>query len=447
VILDLFSDSTNKSKITNQQSTTIPQSKIYESTMPVLTNIGLLATCREEGGQDAIHTIPQAALAWRGTDVTWVGPAEGLPNEYRDEERIDAEGRLVVPGLIDCHTHLAFAGWRADEIEARIRGRTYLEVAAAGGGIVRTVAATRKASTDMLVERCARWLAEMVRLGITTVEAKTGYGLDVENEIRVLEVYQALRHTQPVRLVSTLLAAHVVPPEYAGRREPYIEMVCSDLIPLVAGRGLARFCDVFVEESAFTPDEARTVLRHAGEHALGAKLHVDQFTDGDGAALAAELKAVSADHLECVSADGIARLARAGTVAVTLPVAALYLGRPSAPARSLIAAGVPVAVATDFNPGTAPTFHLPLAMLLAATLQRMTPAEVLKGVTIRAARAIGEASAVGSLEPGKRADFAIIDAPDVNHWIYHFAPNSCVSTYIGGVRVHSVADCDTHRRH
>jgi imidazolonepropionase len=192
---------------------------------------------------------------------------------------------------------------------------------------------------------------------------------------------------------------------------------------------------VFVEESAFTPDEARTILRAACEHGLGAKLHVDQFADGGGAALAAELNAASADHLECVSADGIARLARAGTVAVTLPVAALYVGRSAAPARSLIAAGVPVAVATDFNPGTAPTFHLPLAVLLAATLQRMTPAEVLKAVTIYAARAIGEAAAVGSLEVGKRADFAIIHAPDVNHWVYHFAANSAVVTYIGGVRV------------
>ena len=404
--------------------------------MPLLTNIGLLAACRDEGGQEAIHPVPRAALAWRGTDIAWVGPAAGLPNEYREEERIDAEGRLVVPGLIDCHTHLAFGGWRADEIEARIQGRTYLELAAAGGGIVRTVAATRTASRETLLDRCAQWLDAMLRLGVTTVEAKTGYGLGLDDEIRLLEVYEALRHTQPVRLVSTLLAAHVVPPEYARRREQYVEMVCGDLIPAVARRGLARFCDVFVEESAFRADEARTILMCAREHGLGAKLHADQLTDGGGAALAAGMGAVSADHLECVSADGVARLARAGTVAVTLPAATLYLGRPRAPARSLIAAGVPVAVATDFNPGTAPTFHLPLAMLLAATLQRMTPAEVLKGVTIHAARAIGEASAIGSLEPGKRADFAIIDAPDVRHWIYHFSPNACVATYIGGLRVY-----------
>jgi imidazolonepropionase len=403
--------------------------------MPVLINIGMLASCRDEGGQDAIHTIPEAALAWRGTDIAWVGPAKALPTEYGEEERVDAGGRLVVPGLIDCHTHLAFEGWRADEVEARLRGRSYLELAAAGGGIVRTVAATRGASTRTLVDRCARWLSAMSQLGVTTVEAKTGYGLDFDSEIRLLEVYETLRHRQRVRLVSTLLAAHVVPAEYAGRRGQYVEMICRDLIPAVARRGLARFCDVFVEESAFTPAEARKILLCGREHGLDAKLHADQFTDSSGAALAAELGAVSADHLECVSEDGVTRLSRCGIVAVTLPVAALYLGRPAAHARSLIAAGVPVAVATDFNPGTAPTFHLPLAMLLAATLQRMTAAEVLKAVTIYAARAIGEASAAGSLEPGKRADFAVIDAPDVNHWVYGFTPNSCISTYIAGVRV------------
>lgn len=403
--------------------------------MSVLVNIGLLATCREEGGQDAIHPIPHAALAWRGTDIAWVGPATALPSEYRSDEIIDAAGRLVVPGLIDCHTHLAFAGWRADEIDARMRGRTYQEIAAAGGGIARTVTATRSASTETLLALCARRLNQMAPLGVTTVEAKSGYGLNVETELRVLEVYETLRHRQPVRLVSTLLAAHVVPPEYANRRSEYLDVVCRDLIPEVARRGLARFCDVFVEESAFTSDEAQSILRCAREHGLGVKLHVDQLTDGGGAALAAHLHATSADHLECVSADGIARLASAGTIAVTLPLAALYLGRPVAPARRLIAAGVPVAVATDFNPGTAPTYHLPLAMLLAATMQRMTPAEVLKGVTMYAARAIGEETAVGSLEPGKRADFVIIDAPDVNHWIYHFTANSCVATYIGGARI------------
>ena len=403
--------------------------------MPVLANIGLLASCRDEGGQGVIHAIARAALVWRGSDIIWVGPESSLPQEYREDERVDAEGRLVVPGLIDCHTHLAFAGWRADEIEERIRGRSYQQIAAAGGGIARTVAATRDASSETLVASCADRLRAMARLGVTTVEAKSGYGLDLHNELRLLEVYDTLRRTQPVRIVSTLLAAHVVPAEYASRRAEYVEMVCHELIPAVARRGLARYCDVFVEESAFTPQEARTILRCAFQNGLGGKLHADQFSDGGGAALGGELGVTSVDHLECASEDGIARLARTPAVAVTLPAAALYLGCPAAPARRLIAAGVRVAVATDFNPGTAPTFHLPLAMLLAATLQRMAPGEVLKAVTLHAAQAIGEASVTGSLEPGKRADFAVIDAPDVAHWVYHFAPNRCVSTYIGGVRI------------
>lgn len=403
--------------------------------MPLLTNIGLLACCRDEGGQDDIQAIPRAALAWRGASIVWVGAETDVPRECRDDEPVDAAGGLVVPGLIDCHTHLAFAGWRADEIDARMRGRSYQEIANAGGGIMRTVAATRDASTEALVAQCTERLRATARLGVTTVEAKSGYGLDRHHELRLLEIYARLSRTQPVRIVSTLLAAHVVPPAYAARRAAYVDLVCRELIPEAARRGLARYCDVFVEESAFTPQEARTILSAARQHGLDGKLHADQFSDIGGAALAAELGVVSADHLECVSTDGIASLARTRTVAVTLPVAALLTSRRVAPARELIAAGVPVAIATDFNPGTAPTCHLPLAMLLAATLQRMTPAEVLKAVTIYAAKAIGEDATAGSLQPAKRADFAIIDAPGVAEWIYHFAPNRCIATYVGGTRL------------
>jgi imidazolonepropionase len=246
-------------------------------------------------------------------------------------------------------------------------------------------------------------------------------------------VYRQLQHEQPVRIVPTFLGAHAVPPEYRDRRAAYIDLLCDELVPEIARRGLARFCDVFLEESAFTLDEARAILTRARSRGLVPKVHADQLTDGGGAALAAELAAASADHLECISHEGIESLARSETVAVSLPVASLYLNRPPLPARRIIDAGVPVAVATDFNPGTAPTFHLPLAMLLACTMQRMTPEEVLKGATVYAAKAIAEDRAAGSLEPGKRADFAIIDAPGVNDWLYHFSGNRCVATYIGGV--------------
>jgi imidazolonepropionase len=407
--------------------------------MPVLRHIGVLARCRLPGGQSEIHAQRDAALAWGGAKILWAGPDDALPTEYRSlEASREAEGRLVLPGLIDCHTHLAFGGWREDEFEQRIRGCSYQEIAARGGGILRTVAATRSAKDEELSARCRVCLAAMAALGVTTVEAKSGYGLTVEQELRILRIYARLGNSQVVRIVPTLLAAHAVPPEYLNDRAGYIRQVVQRLIPETAQEGLARFCDAFVEDGAFTAEEARTILRAAIDCGLRPKLHADQLTDSGGAALAAELGCVSADHLDCISHDGIRRLAERGTVAVNLPLTSLYLGRPPLPARELIDHGVPVAVATDFNPGTAPSFHLPLAMLLACTLQRMAPAEALKGATLYAARAIGEEDRCGSIEPNKRADFVIIDAPSVNHWIYHFASNRCVATYVGGKRVSPV---------
>ena len=401
--------------------------------MKVLVNIAQLATCRAEGGQGDIHVIPQAALVWDEKEILWVGPERELPAQYQRAERVDAGGRLVVPGLIDCHTHLAFAGWRADEFAQRNQGRSYLEIARAGGGIASTVRQTRAASEAELVERASGFLEEMLTLGVTTVECKSGYGLDEETELKLLRVYRILARQQPVRLVSTFLGAHVVPPEFRNDRASYLELLVERLIPRIAADKLADFCDVFVEESAFSVEEARRILR-AGQHAgLGSKLHADQLTNGSGAELAAEVGAVSADHLECISERGTAALREAGVVAVSLPLAALYLRQQPMPARRLIDSGVAVAVATDFNPGTAPSYHLPLALTLACTLQRMTPSEALKGATIYAARAVGLEVQIGSLEPGKAADLAVIDAPDVDHWLYHFRPSACVMTLIGGI--------------
>jgi imidazolonepropionase len=401
--------------------------------MKLLQNIAQLATCRAEGGQGDIHAIADAALVWDGDTLSWVGPRRDLPSEYAGAERLDAGGGLVIPGLVDCHTHLAFAGWRAEEFEQRILGRSYLEIAAAGGGIARTMRLTRAASDAELVERSAGFLREMLALGVTTVECKSGYGLDREHELRLLRVYRTLAGAQPIRLVPTFLGAHVVPPERRDDRAGYLSLLIDDLVPLIARERLAEFCDVFVERSAFTVDEARHLLRAAQAAGLGAKLHADQLSQGGGAELAAELGAVSADHLECASEAGIAAMARAGVVAVSLPLASLYLGQSPAPARRWIDAGVAVAVATDFNPGSAPSYHLPFALTLACTLQRMTPAEALKGATILAARAVGLEGRVGSLEPGKAADFALMDAPDVNQWLYHLRPNACRAAVVGGV--------------
>lgn len=402
--------------------------------MKVLANIAQLATCRAEGEQGDIHLSSAAAVAWDDDGVIqWVGPQRELPPEYRSAERIDAGGRLVVPGLIDCHTHLAFAGWRADEFEQRIQGRSYLDIARAGGGILSTVRQTRAAPEEELYRRAACFLRQMLALGVTTVECKSGYGLEAETELKLLRVYRRLAGEQPVRIVPTFLGAHVIPPEFLANRDGYIDLLTRELIPLVARDRLAVCCDAFVEESAFTVEEARRVLRAGKQAGLGVKLHADQLTPGGGAELAAELGALSADHLERISDRGITAMASAGVVAVSLPLASLYLAQPPMPARRLIAAGVPVAVATDFNPGSAPSFHLPLALSLACALQRMTPAESLKGATLYAARALGMESQVGSLEPGKSADFAVIDAPDLNQWLYHFRPNACTMTVVRGV--------------
>ena len=413
--------------------------------MVLLEGISQLATCRPDGGQADIHAIEDGALVWEGETIRWAGPRRELPAEFAGADRLDAGGRLVIPGLVDCHTHLAFGGWRADEFEQRILGRSYLEIAAAGGGIARTMWLTREASDAELAARAAGFLGDMLALGVTTVECKSGYGLDREHELRLLRVYRALAAAQPVRLVPTFLGAHVVPPEFRADRAGYLDLLIDDLIPVIARERLAAFCDVFVERSAFTVAEARRMLRAAQAAGMGAKLHADQLSPGGGAELAAELGAVSADHLECASEGGIAAMARAGVVAVSLPLAALYLGQAPAPARRWIEAGAAVAVATDFNPGSAPSYHLPFALTLACTLQRMTPAEALKGATVIAARAVGLESRVGSLEPGKAADLAIIDAPDVNQWLYHLRANPCRCTVVAGRTVGTLAASPVHR--
>ncbi len=404
--------------------------------MSALRNIGLLATGMAAGAQGEIRVLPDAALAWDDDGrITWVGPEADMPRRlsaWKSDDDLDAEGRLVVPGLVDCHTHLAFGGWRADEFVRRARGESYADIAREGGGILSTVRATREASGEELVERAAGFLREMLTLGVTTVEVKTGYGLDLHQEMKLLEVYRTVAGRVPQTLVPTLLAAHVVPPEYVGDRDGYVWLVCEEIIPAAAEEGLARFCDVFVEEGAFTAAEARRVLEAGRAHGMGAKLHVDQLRDGGGAALAAELGAVSADHLEHVSPSGIRALADAGTVGVSLPLASLYLDGPPAPARRMLRAGARVAVATDFNPGSAPSFHLPLAMTLSCLRGGLTPAEALDGATRVAARACGEEERAGSLEVGKAADFAIVDAPDVDTWLYHHRANACVATVIGG---------------
>ncbi len=404
--------------------------------MPLLTNIGQLAVCPSQGGPSELGLIEAAALAWRREQILWAGSQRELPEEFKAFPSHDAGGALVVPGLVDCHTHLGFGGWRADEFEQRLLGASYLEIARRGGGIASTVAATRAVSKKALLSRCREFLSRIVQLGVTTLECKSGYGLDWPSERKLLQVYRELAAEGPVRIVSTFLGAHIVPPELRADRQRYVGALIENMIPAVARQRLAEFCDVFVEETAFSLEEARRILMAGKRHGLESKLHADQLSEGGGALLAAEVEAVSADHLECISEQGIQALADRRVVAVMLPLAALYLRQTPLQARRLIDQGVRVAVATDFNPGSAPSYHLPLALMLACTLQGMTPAEALRGATIEAARALRRGDRIGSLEAGKAADFVLLDAESVNHWLYHFRPNSCLQTWIGGKQVY-----------
>ena len=400
--------------------------------MKLLHNIRTLATCRADLAPQDAGLIPQAGLVWEQDRIHWVGPLEELPSAYHHAERIDAQGALVLPGLVDCHTHLAFGGWRADEFGLRCQGADYQEIAARGGGIASTMRKTRAATEEELFQRCVAFLREMTTLGVTTVECKSGYGLTVEDELKLLRVYRRLQETQPQRIAATCLGAHIIPPEYRQDRAGYVRLLCEELLPRVAADKLAAFCDVFVEDGAFTRDEARQILERGKQLAMRSKLHVDQLSDGGGGKLAAEVGAISADHLEYTNAAGIQAMAQAGVIAVTLPLASLYLGKPPLDARRFLAAGVAVAVATDFNPGSAPSYHLPLAMTLACTMNRMTPTQAVRGATIVAARALGLEAEVGSLEPGKRADFLVLRTESIDHWLYHFVPNAVQAVYIQG---------------
>ena len=400
--------------------------------MPILKNISYLATCKDEGEQGDIHPIINAAVAWKDGTIQWVGAESEMPDKYADQESYNAEGKMVIPGLVDCHTHLAFGGWRPDEFAMRVGGESYLDIAKSGGGILSTVKATRTASEEELYQKAAGFLDQMVKLGITTVECKSGSGLSVEDELKTLRVYRQLAEEQPLEIVSTFLGAHTIPPEYKNDRRGYIDLLVKELIPTVAGEELAEFCDVFAEDSAFSIEESREILVAGQAAGLSPKLHADQLTSCGGAELAAEVEAASADHLEKISDTGIAAMAEAGVVGVTLPLASLYTQEEALNCRKLVEGGVEVAVATDFNPGSAPSYDLPLAMMLTCNQGRLTPTEVLKGATIYAAKAIHRNRETGSIEKGKRADLAVIDAPNPDFWMYHFRPNACEQVFVGG---------------
>ncbi len=389
-----------------------------------------LAQCLDKGTQDEIHIISDATVVWEDDLIVWVGKKDDAPAQYQNVETIDGKQSLLVPGLIDCHTHLAFGGWRSDEFSERVAGVPYAEITKRGGGISSTVKATREASEEDLYLRSAEFLDKMRSLGVTTVECKSGYGLSLQDELKMLQVYKRLSSNQPSRIVPTFLGAHLVPKD--STREEYCALVTDTMIPQVANNELAEFCDVFVDDHAFSIEEAQPIVAKAKKHGLKIKLHVDQLSSGGGAEFAAESGAISADHLEYISEQGIAAIKQSGTVAVSLPLATLYTFQKPLDARALIDAGVDVALATDFNPGSAPSYHMPLTMMLGCTLNRMSPAEVLKAVTIKAAKALDKNDSIGSIEAGKKADFALVDTPSIEHWMYHFSDNANRLTVIDG---------------
>ncbi|MBX7115846.1 MAG: imidazolonepropionase [Myxococcaceae bacterium] len=385
----------------------------------------------------ALAPVRAGAVGIKGASVAWVGLEADLPKEAlaQTPRVLDAQGGLVTPGLLDCHTHAVFAGQRAHEFAMRCAGKSYLEIAAAGGGIASTVRATRKATEDDLIASARPRLRRLLEQGVTTVEVKSGYGLNFDDELKMLRVVKRLNALQPATLVPTLLCAHAIPEEHRAHREAYFELCLNSILPAAAKEHLAAFCDIFVEQHAFTADEARTLLARASQLGMGVRLHVDQLTPGQkGAELAVELKASSADHLEQISEQGIAALARSETVAVLAPTSTLFVkARPFAPGRKLREAGAVVALCTNVNPGSAMSDSVSLAMGLACLENGLTPAEALLGFTRAAAMALRLPQA-GRLQEGAPADVAIFACPDIESIPYNMGTN-LVRTVVKSGRV------------
>ncbi len=339
----------------------------------------------------------------------------------RSDSILDAGGRLVTPGLVDCHTHLVFGGWRQHEIPLKLAGASYLEILQAGGGILNTLKSTRNSSEEELFERSKSFLDEMLRLGVTSCEIKSGYGLSTAEELKQLRVISRLNEEHAMDVVATFMGAHAVPEEYRDRPDAYVDLIVEEMLPIAAKN--ASFCDVFCEEGVFSVEQSRKILKQARLLGMGLKIHADEIKELGGAALAGELKAISAEHLIATGENGISALARGGVIADLLPMTSFYLDKPYAPARKMVENGVPVAIASDFNPGSCPSFDLQLAISLAMLRYRLTPEEILTAVTLNAACSLGMGERLGTLEVGKQADLVIWDAEDFDLVCYRFGTN------------------------
>jgi imidazolonepropionase len=395
------------------------------------------STARGGASLAQIRVERGASIAIRGGTIVAIGGEGELRQQFRAARELDAREGTVVPGFVDAHTHPVFAGTREDEFEMRTRGATYVEIAQAGGGILSSVRGLRAASKEELLARLLVRLDRFLELGTTTIEAKTGYGLTLEDEIKSLEVLDLARKLHPVEIVSTFLGAHDYPAEYRDRKPAYVDLVVNEMLPRVAATGLAEYCDIFTESHVFGLDDSRRILTRARDLGLKLRLHADQLTSLGGAELAAELGAASADHLEFVSDPGIDALREAGVIPVLCPLVPLYLRvDKEAPARRMIDRGLAVALSTDFNPGSCYLQSMPEVLTWAALRYRMSAGEALAAATLNPAASLGRADRLGTIEVGKQADLACFDVPNHRHLVYEFGRNAVSWVVKRGVVVH-----------
>ncbi len=404
----------------------------------LVKNIGMLATpqgkrARSGAEQGEIQILKDAWVLIEDGLISQVGT--GAAPEAAGAEVVDAKGRLVTPGLVDAHTHLIFGGWRQNELGMKLHGKTYLEIQNAGGGIQSTTNATRQATEEELAEKAAKALDEMMGFGVTTCEAKSGYGLATDHELKELRVIRDLNERHPMDIVATFMGAHLVPAEYKANRAEYIRLVCEEMMPAVKEQGIAQFCDVFCEADTFSVEESRQVLEAGLKYGLRPKIHADEIEAIGGSQLAGELGAISAEHLIVCPPEGIESMAKGGVIACLLPATSFNLGSTFAPARDMVKAGVPVAMATDFNPGSCPCLNLQFVINLGCLKYKLTPEEVLTAVTLNGAAAIDMADKVGSVEVGKQGDLVIWDAPDLDYICYRVGSNLADTVIKRGVIV------------
>ncbi|SCJ38617.1 Imidazolonepropionase [uncultured Eubacterium sp.] len=395
----------------------------------LVKNIGCLQTpvgsYSHKGEQQAENLkLQDAAILIEDGVIKEITSEGNLPTDAEEVDAvIDAEGNLVTPGLVEGHTHMVFGGYRQNEIPLKLKGAGYLDILRAGGGILDTVRKTRAASFEELYQKTEGFLDEMMGFGVTTCEAKSGYGLDFDTEVKMLEVLKKLNEDHPMDIVSTFMGAHAIPEEYKDRADAFIDMLCEKLLPYVKEHDLAEFADVFTEDSVFNYEQSRRYLECAKGYGFDLKIHADEIEAIGGSVLAGEIGAVSCEHLIAINEEGLASMAEAGTTAMCLPATSFYLGADFAPARKMIELGIPVAMASDFNPGSCPSLNLQFVMNLGCLKYKMLPEEILTAVTINPACAINRGDKVGTLEPGKKGDLVIWDAPNMEMLCYRFGSN------------------------